>query len=171
VFAQADFFDRLYIETGDGNERIRIDFGIYRAKLTLTNNGCGKVSRSPQLEGKNRNTYYANPDVEPLTHTIFVDAIGQHTLGEISLMPTEGQNRHAEIAVVSPDVVLMNLEAKIEVSFCSEGLYFFGEGVSKPSPSLAKKIAAIMLQLAKKDSNIVDSRIAVRIVPVKEIGT
>jgi hypothetical protein len=169
VCAQADFFERLYVEAGDADNRVQIEFGVYRAKLTLTNEGSGRVKRSPNLEGGDRNTYYANPDAEPKTHTVFADASTERpTLGEGAFDPTEGENRYAEIALLSPEVGVKALNAQIEVSFCSEGLSFLGEDAHRPSPELSDKIAAIIMQLAKKDLTIGDGRQAVRSIPVTE---
>jgi hypothetical protein len=165
LYAQADFFDRLYVEDGD----VRFEFGVYRAKLTVTNTGPGKISRSELLGGTGRNTYYANPDGEPLTHTVFVEATpDKPTLGELAFMPTKGDNRYAEFAKATNDVEVQDLNATLEVSLNPEGLYFDEDTLDKPSPNQRSKIAAIVLQLAKKDPEIIGSYRAKRVIPIKE---
>ncbi|MEA2907834.1 MAG: hypothetical protein QOI12_5221 [Alphaproteobacteria bacterium] len=165
LYAQAEFFDRLYVEDGD----VRLEFGIYRAKLSVTYTGSGKVSRSNLLEGRGRNTYYANPDGEPLTHTVFVEGTSDKpTLGELALMPTKGDNKYAEIARTTSDVKAQDLNVSLEVSLNSEGLYFEDDDLDKPSPNQRAKIAAIVLQLARKEPESAANRRAVRLIPVKE---
>src|SRR5262249_8093011 len=150
VLAHIGFVERMYVESPAG----RVEFGVRRAYLSIDDGGAGKLKRNEDWThlSTHPNVYYVIYRDAPHAITVCIDpAAGRNSLSDLPLPPAERENYLSKPALAAPDTVIGTIRASLAVSFCAEGLYLVGEDWQKPTPAVAKKIAAIVSVLARKE--------------------
>jgi hypothetical protein len=166
VYAYLEFLPRMYVQASSA----RIEFGIRRATLSLHDEGDNSIARNEEWVGSasSRNAYYITPRDAPNSLAVCVDpTTGQSTLRELPLPPSPGENRLSKIATTGPDANLSELRAELSVNLSQEGLYIFSGDDDRPTPTLLRKIEAIMKIAAEKEASKSETRL-VREIPVRE---
>ena len=127
VYAQIDFFERLYLQS----ERGRIDFGVRRAFLSVGKDGQGALSKAADLKAgiDTQNVYYVPLRDAPDDVSICIDPPpGKATLADLSLpLAAKGENYLSKIAEVTGDVKIDQLKAELILSLSVEGLHLADE--------------------------------------------
>lgn len=172
VYAQVDFFERLYVQGNRG----RIDFGVRRAFLSIGNDGPGKLSKVANLKvgSDKQSAYYVTLHTAPDEISVCIDPqLGKAALADLALPPSENENYLSKVAMASADVKIDQLKAEITLLLNAEGLHLADEKGSALSPRMQTKIKAIMdiavtKVAAKKDQSIVSSGILRRKLPIRD---
>jgi|ERR1700754_575274 len=170
IYAQIDFFERLYIQGMRG----RIDFGVRRAFLIVGKNGPGTLSKVENLGIGRHNIYYVTLYDAREAVSICVDPQpGKAGLAELALPPAENQNYLSRIAMVSGDVKIEQLKVELVLSLNVEGLHLANEKFGVLLPRTQAHIKAIMdIAVAKvaagHDESTVSNGQLRRRLPVKE---
>jgi len=94
IYAQIDFFERLYVQ----GKRGRIDFGVRRAFLSIGKEGPGKLSKVADLKGgsKKQNVYYVTLHDAPDEISICIDPqLGKSAIADLAFPPAENSTLRA----------------------------------------------------------------------------
>ncbi|MGA8612848.1 MAG: hypothetical protein WB760_14350 [Xanthobacteraceae bacterium] len=141
VLAHVGFIERLYVQ----GKRGRVEFGVRRAFVSISNHGTGSISRIDELKaGGDRKTYYYTIlHGAPNAVTVCMDPPAvKSSLAELPLPPAKDENYLSRIAIASADVNAGEIEAELGVSLNAEGLYLV-DGYDL-SPRTEAAIKAIM---------------------------
>jgi hypothetical protein len=167
VLAHVGFVERLYVQGSKG----RIEFGVRRAYLSMTDNGSGRLEKLEELK-KGETRYYTTLQDAPDAVTICMDPpAGKLSLAELPLPPARGENLLSKVAITAANTKADQLKAELIVSLDVEGLYLADGRVISPRNEAA--IKAIMnvanTKQTKKDNQRVDANgLLRRSLPVKE---
>jgi hypothetical protein len=167
IFAQCDFVERLYVEGTRG----RIEFGIHRAYLIISNTGPGHLSQLDDLRNtsKTSNVYYMKPHSPAGAIAICIEPDpGRTTLAELAFPPSERDNRLARVANASTAVVASQLTACLDVALSPEGLWLGSDKKGTVSPIKKKWIEDIITIAAKKDATAIETKRLRRAIPIRE---
>lgn len=158
VLAHVGFIERLYVQ----GKRGRIEFGVRRAFLSISNRGSGSLSKIEELKagGNRQSLYYANLHDAPGAVTVCIDpAAGKSSLAELPMPPAKNENYLSKIAIASAELTPSQIKADLMVSLNAEGLYLLDE--PDISPRAAAAIKAIMdvakVKAAASNNQAVDS--------------
>jgi class 3 adenylate cyclase len=149
VYAQVDFIERLYVESG----RARIEFGVRRAYVSVRNDGPGGLAPADHLRATatRRNAQFVSLHDALNAVSVCIDPYtGKTSLAGLALPPTPRENYLCQIATASADVETEKLQAELRVSLDIEGLYLADDIAPLVSPSKKKQIEAIVGVAAKK---------------------
>jgi hypothetical protein len=141
VLAHVGFMERLYVQGTKG----RIEFGVRRAFLSITDGGIGRIVKLDELKrGDDSGTrYYTTLQDDPEAVTICMDPpAGKSSLAELPLPPARGENLLSKVAAVTAETKAGEINAELIVSLDAEGLYLPDGKVI--SPRTAAAIKAIM---------------------------
>jgi class 3 adenylate cyclase len=158
VYAQVDFVERLYVES----TRARIEFGVRRAYVSVSNNGSGELARADHWRAAStrRNTQFVTLHGKREAVSICIDPDpGRTSLADLALPPTPRENYLCQIATATAEVEAEKLDAELRVSLDIEGLYFADDIAPLVSSSKKKQIEAIVAVAAKKNYPIVNGEI------------
>lgn len=165
VYAHVGFTPRMYVQTSN----MRIEFGVRRAMLSIETES-GRIDRVDQWDGTlpEANAYYvrSRDNLDAITLCINPSP-GSHTLEELPLPPSPGENRFAIVAAASSDIDAAHVRARLSIALSPEGLHIFGEPQSKPSVTALKKVSAIASIAVEKELTS-DMKKIEHNIPVKE---
>jgi hypothetical protein len=122
VLAHVSFVERLYVQ----GQRGRLEFGVRRAFVSVVSDSPGMLSKVDELRSRSdhKNVIYIPPREAPHALTVCIDPVpGSLLLAELSLPPTDNENRLSKIGTTAPEVRATQLKANLLVSFDVEGLY------------------------------------------------
>jgi hypothetical protein len=163
VYAQIDFIRHLYLE----REKVRIEFGIRRAFLTvdIAEGGSGSLKQADALRARpnHGDAYFVRMQDAPKAVAVCMDSDHGTSLGEMALPPTGKENYLCQIASATPDAIAAGIRAELRVSLDLEGFHLPGT-----SPSRKAQIKAIVGIAAKKNHHLWDGREIRRPVTVME---
>jgi hypothetical protein len=148
ILAQIDFVERLYIQS----ELCRIDFGIRRAFLLITNEGAGQLSKVEELKSRpdSQVSYYVTLHDSPDSIAICMNpSAGKTALAELRLPIAKPENYFGKVAKASSQISRSYLKAELKMSLDVEGLHIFFEK-DYLSEAAQAKIKAIMAVVAAK---------------------
>ena len=149
VYAQVDFIERLYVETG----LARIEFGVRRAYFSVDNDGPGVLTRADHLRAAEtrRNVHFVSLHGTQNGIGLCIDPDpGKTSLAELALPPTPRENYLCQVATATAEVDAKALQAELRVSLDIEGLYLADEVAPRVSLSKQKQIKAIIAVAATK---------------------
>lgn len=169
LFAHIDFLPRVYVQSGNA----RVEFGVRRAVLSISS--CGEeISFLKDFDAvrgsvKSGGAYYLSDRDRPNALSICIDPLpGNSVLSDLALPPSENENRLSKVASTTENVSVNDITADLTVNLTPDGIFIFSaEDEQKTTPSLAKKIAAIMTAVAEKEG-IVEGDNLQRKIPVRE---
>lgn len=142
VYAQVDFVHRLYIQGDVG----RVEFGVRRAYLRITNDGPGELIKVHELKGgKMQNVSYVSLHDAPSELAVCMDpAPGKPSLAELALPPAENENYLSKMATTTNEVATNQLRAELQVMLNTEGLYLTSGEQRIPTQRTLKHIKTIV---------------------------
>jgi hypothetical protein len=143
IYAQIDFFERLYVQ----GKRGRIDFGVRRAFLSIGKDGPEQLVKVADLKGgiDKDNVYYVTLHDSPNEVSICIDPQpGKLTLSDLAFPPAENENYLSKVAMVGSDTKIDQLKAELILSLNAEGLHLAEEKGNPLKPRVQEKIKAIM---------------------------
>ena len=172
VYAQIDFFERLYVQ----GKRGRIDFGVSRAFLSIGKDGAGELSKAADLGSgiEKHHVYYVTLHDAPGEISICIDPQpGKPALADLAFPPAANENYLSRIAVVTANVKIDQLKAELILWLNAEGLHLADEKGGAMSPRVQENIKAIMDIAAAKagvanNQSTVSNGLLRRKLPVRE---
>jgi hypothetical protein len=170
VLAHVGFIERLYVEGRKG----RIEFGVRRAYLSITDDGSGRISKVDDLRGGDdrKTRYYTTLQDAPDAVTVCMDPPpGKSSLSELPLPPTRGENYLSRVATTAAEMKAEQIKAELLVSLDAEGLYLAdGKFISPRTEAAIKAIMKVAdAKLARNNGQTIDaSGLLRRSLPVRE---
>jgi TIR domain len=168
VLAGVSFEERLYVQAAKG----RIEFGIRRAFLSITDEGSHQLSKIDELRGADRTRYYTTLQDAPEAITVCIDPPpGKSSLAELPLPPATGENFLSKIATGTAELKPTQIKAELLVSLDAEGLYLAdGRSLSPRAEAAIKSIMEVATaKLARGKNQTIDTNgLFRRKLPVRE---
>lgn len=149
LFAQVDFFERLYVE----GDHTRVEFGVARAILAVT--ACAGTSVTPARRLTQAAAFDQIRFLQSFKDTDFAISIEPQreavSLGELSLPSEEGFNQLCRLATTPASVAGRDLRVEVHLRLNFEGIQLFDEALELNQKRESQLLAIIKAAATKGD--------------------